>query len=71
MAIRTLITDAHGVVRQGLRMFLSLDPDIQVVGEAENGWEELEMAQEFEPDVVLMDLLIPSWTAKGHGSHPL
>ena len=62
MAIRTLITDDHGVVRQGLRIFLSLDPDIQVVGEAENGREALEMAQEFEPDVVLMDLLIPSWT---------
>ena len=62
MAIRTLITDDHGVVRQGLRIFLSLDPDIQVVGEAENGREALEMARELEPDVVLMDLLIPSWT---------
>ena len=62
MAIRTLITDDHGVVRQGLRIFLSLDPDIQVVGEAENGREALEMARKLEPDVVLMDLLIPSWT---------
>ena len=59
MAIRVLITDDHGVVRQGLRMFLSLDPDIQVVGEAENGQEALEMARELEPDVVLMDLLMP------------
>jgi len=59
MAIRILITDDHGVVRQGLRMFLSLDPDIQVVGEAENGQEALEMARELEPDVVLMDLLMP------------
>jgi NarL family two-component system response regulator LiaR len=59
MAIRIMITDDHGVVRQGLRMFLSLDPDIQVVGEAENGQEALEMARELEPDVVLMDLLMP------------
>ena len=59
MAIRVLITDDHGVVRQGLRMFLSLDPDIQVVGEASNGREALEMARELEPDVVLMDLLMP------------
>src|SRR5215216_1155029 len=59
MAIRILITDDHGVVRQGLRMFLSLDPDIHVVGEAENGQEALEMARELEPDVVLMDLLMP------------
>jgi NarL family two-component system response regulator LiaR len=47
------------VVRQGLRMFLSLDPDLQVVGEASNGQEALEMARELEPDVVLMDLLMP------------
>jgi len=59
VAIRVLITDDHGVVRQGLRMFLSLDPDIQVVGEASNGREALEMARELEPDVVLMDLLMP------------
>jgi DNA-binding NarL/FixJ family response regulator len=59
MAIRVLITDDHGVVRQGLRMFLSLDPDFEVVGEAENGREALQMVRELEPDVVLMDLLMP------------
>ncbi|MDF2703903.1 MAG: two component transcriptional regulator, LuxR family, partial [Rubrobacteraceae bacterium] len=59
MAVRVLITDDHGVVRQGLRMFLSLDPDIQVVGEAQDGREALEMARELQPDVVLMDLLMP------------
>jgi NarL family two-component system response regulator LiaR len=59
MAIRVLITDDHAVVRLGLRMFLSLDPDLQVVGEASNGQEALEMARELEPDVVLMDLLMP------------
>ncbi|HEX5975283.1 MAG TPA: response regulator, partial [Rubrobacteraceae bacterium] len=55
MTTRVLITDDHGVVRQGLRMFLSLDPDIQVVGEAQDGREALEMARELQPDVVLMD----------------
>jgi two-component system, NarL family, response regulator LiaR len=59
MAIRVLITDDHGVVRQGLRMFLSLDPDVDVVGEAENGEEALNMARELHPDVILMDLLMP------------
>jgi NarL family two-component system response regulator LiaR len=59
LAIRVLITDDHGVVRQGLRMFLSLDPDIQVVGEAQDGREALAMARELKPDVVLMDLLMP------------
>ena len=47
------------MVRQGLRMFLSLDPDIQVVGEAQDGREALAMARELKPDVVLMDLLMP------------
>lgn len=59
MTIRVLITDDHGVVRQGLRMFLSLDPDIQIVGEAHDGREALEMARELRPDVVLMDILMP------------
>ena len=59
MTTRILITDDHGVVRQGLRMFLSLDPDLEVVGEAENGREALAMARDLKPDVVLMDLLMP------------
>ena len=59
MAIRILITDDHAVVRQGLRMFLSLDPEIEVVGEAQDGQEALAMARELKPDVVLMDLLMP------------
>jgi NarL family two-component system response regulator LiaR len=59
MTIRVLITDDHGVVRQGLRMFLSLDPELEVVGEAANGEEALRMARELGPDVILMDLLMP------------
>ena len=59
MAIRVLITDDHGVVRQGLRMFLSLDPEIEIVGEATNGEEAVALSRKLEPDVVLMDLLMP------------
>jgi DNA-binding NarL/FixJ family response regulator len=59
MTVRVLIADDHGVVRQGLRMFLSLDPELAVVGEAENGEEALLMTRELGPDVVLMDLLMP------------
>jgi two-component system, NarL family, response regulator LiaR len=59
MTVKILITDDHGVVRQGLRMFLSLDPELEVIGEAENGKEALAMARELKPDVVLMDLLMP------------
>jgi DNA-binding NarL/FixJ family response regulator len=59
MAIRVLIVDDHGVVRQGVRMYLSLDPDLEIVGEAANGEEALQLAREHKPDVVLMDLLMP------------
>jgi DNA-binding NarL/FixJ family response regulator len=59
MAISVLITDDHKVVRQGLRMVLDLDPDLEVVGEAENGEEAARLARRLEPDVVLMDLVMP------------
>ena len=59
MTIQILIVDDHSVVRQGLRMFLSLDPNLEVVGEASNGAEGLQLARELQPHVVLMDLLMP------------
>ena len=59
MPIRILIADDHSVVRQGLRMFLSLDPELEVIGEAENGEEAVARARALNPDVVLMDMLMP------------
>jgi two-component system, NarL family, response regulator LiaR len=59
MTVRVLIADDHGVVRQGLTMYLGLDPEIEVIGEAVNGKEAVTMAGDLEPDVVLMDLLMP------------
>ena len=59
MAISVLITDDHKVVRQGLKMVLDLDPELEVVGEAENGEEAARLAQRLEPDVVVMDLVMP------------
>jgi DNA-binding NarL/FixJ family response regulator len=59
VTVRVLLADDHKVVRQGLRMFLSLDGEFEVIGEAENGEEALRLARELSPDVVLMDLLMP------------
>jgi DNA-binding NarL/FixJ family response regulator len=59
MTIRILIADDHHVVRQGLRMFLSLDPELEIVGEASNGQEAVRLARQFKPDVILMDLIMP------------
>ena len=55
-----LIVDDHAVVRMGLRVFFDLQPDIEVVGEAADGSEGVAMARRLEPDVVLMDLLMPN-----------
>jgi two-component system, NarL family, response regulator LiaR len=59
MAIRILVVDDHSVVRQGLRMFLGLDPELEVIGEAVDGADGVKKAKELKPDVVLMDLLMP------------
>lgn len=59
MTIRILIADDHSVVRQGLRMFLALDPELDLVGEAANGIEAVKLARQLQPDVVLMDLVMP------------
>jgi DNA-binding NarL/FixJ family response regulator len=57
--VRVMIVDDHAVVRQGLRMFLALDPELEVVGDADNGAAGIELARQLRPDVVLMDILMP------------
>ena len=59
MTISVLLTDDHQVVRQGIKMVLDLDPELEVVGEAYNGEEALRLARRLKPDVVLMDLVMP------------
>lgn len=57
--IRVLIVDDQQLVRRGLALMLSLDPDMEVLGEAGDGIEAVEMARRLRPDVVLMDLNMP------------
>jgi DNA-binding NarL/FixJ family response regulator len=57
--ITILLVDDQSSVRQGLRMELALEPDSQVIGEAENGQEALELARRLQPDVILMDVKLP------------
>ncbi|WP_157245228.1 response regulator [Nonomuraea typhae] len=57
--IRVLIADDQGMVRTGFTVFLSAQPDIEVVGEAADGREAIERAVELQPDVVLMDIRMP------------
>jgi len=58
-SVRVLVADDHVVVRQGIRALLATETDIEVVGEAENGQEALIEAERLQPDVILMDLVMP------------
>jgi NarL family two-component system response regulator LiaR len=57
--ITVIIVDDHAIVRQGLRTYLQLQPDIEVVGEAPNGKEAIALVADTLPDIVLMDLVMP------------
>ena len=57
---RVLIADDHGIVRTGLRLQLEQNPEFEVVGEASDGREAVRMAEELVPDIVIMDIAMPS-----------
>ncbi len=57
--IRVLLVDDHAVVRQGLRTFIELQEDMEVVGEGSDGREAVDLASRLEPDVILLDVVMP------------
>ena len=57
--IRILLADDHAVVRQGFKMILGAQPDMEIVGEAGNGRETVELAERLKPDIVVMDVAMP------------
>ena len=59
VAIRLLIADDHALVRSGLRSMLQREPGIEIVGEARNGREAVELCRSLRPDLVLMDVRMP------------
>ena len=58
-SIRVLVVDDHAIIRRGIRALLATEPDIEMVGEAENGREAISEAERLNPDVILMDLVMP------------
>jgi DNA-binding NarL/FixJ family response regulator len=59
LPVRVLLVDDHAVVRQGIKMFLGLDKEIAVIGEAQNGQEACDLCAVLKPDIVLMDIIMP------------
>ncbi|PZM63892.1 response regulator [Paenibacillus dendritiformis] len=59
MKIKVLLVDDHAVVLRGLQFFLKMQPDIDIVGEAMTGTAAIRMVETLQPDVVLMDLMLP------------
>ncbi|MEK7405787.1 MAG: response regulator transcription factor [Acidobacteriota bacterium] len=57
--IRVLLADDHAVVRQGFRLILAAQPDMEIVGEAANGREAVELGETLQPDVIVMDVAMP------------
>jgi len=58
--MRILIADDHGIVREGLRSLIEKEPDMEVIGEAKDGMETVELARQLSPDIIIMDVSMPN-----------
>src|SRR6476659_3555551 len=59
MPIKIVLVDDHALIRQGIRKYLELEPDFTVVGEADNGKDAIRVAAQYQPDVMLVDIIMP------------
>ncbi len=60
MSIKILLADDHAIMREGLRSLIEKEPDMEIVGEAEDGRKALELVRELSPDIVIMDITMPN-----------
>jgi two-component system response regulator NreC len=60
LGIRIILVDDHGIIRQGLRSLLECQPDIEVIGEADDGRSAIELVRELQPDIVITDVTMPN-----------
>ena len=60
MSIRVLIADDHGIVREGLHSLIGKQPDMEIIGEADDGRKAIELVHELEPDIAVMDISMPN-----------
>jgi len=60
VGVRIVLVDDHGIIRQGLRSLLECQPDMEVIGEAENGHTAVELVRELQPDIVITDVTMPN-----------
>jgi len=73
--IRILLADDHRLVRQGIRALLEQDPELEIVGEAQDGWAAVQLVERLQPDVAILDIAMPHLSgleaiAKIHGVSP-
>ncbi len=59
MSMKILLADDHKIIREGLRTLIEKQPDMEVVGEAENGRKAVQLIQELLPDIMVMDIAMP------------
>ena len=59
MSIKVLLADDHKIIRDGLRSLIERHPEMEFIGEAENGRDTVKLARELDPDVVIMDISMP------------
>lgn len=60
MSIRIILVDDHGIMRQGLCSLLESQPDIEVIGQADDGYNAIELVREMQPDIVITDVTMPN-----------